>query len=60
MVKKIKALCKQRKTTIKQMQSDLGFGAASVTRWDKNSPSIDKVQMVAAYLGCKVDDLLED
>lgn len=60
MVKKIKALCKQRKTTLRQMQSDLGFGAASITRWDRNSPSVDKVQMVAAYLGCTVDDLLKE
>lgn len=60
MVKKIKALCKQRKTTLRQMQSDLGFGAASITRWDRNSPSIDKVKMVADYLKCTVDELLKE
>lgn len=60
MVKKIKQLCKQRKTTLQKMQLDLGFGPASITRWDKNKPSVDKVAAVAKYLGCTVDELLKE
>lgn len=58
MLENIQRLCEQRNVTIAQLERDLGFGRGSVYKWDKNSPSIDKVQKVAEYFGVSTDYLL--
>lgn len=60
MLASIKRLCKAQKKTISRMEKDLGFAQNSVTRWDKNTPSVDKVAAVAAYLGTTVDAIIRE
>lgn len=36
----------------------LGFGNGTIGKWDKASPSADKLKMVADYFGVSVDYLL--
>lgn len=40
------------------MGVELGLGKNSITRWDENKPSVDRVQKVADYFGVSVDYLL--
>ena len=55
----IKRLCKEQKITIGSLEQKTGISRNAISRWDKNSPSVDKVKKVADFLGVTVDDLLK-
>ena len=55
---KIKELAAQKHISIRQLEEKLGFANATLRRWDKNKPSIDKIQAVAKYFNVSVDYLL--
>ena len=56
---RIKELCSQKGISISKLESDLGFGNASIKKWEKaSSPSIDKIVKVASYFDVSVDYLL--
>ena len=59
MLKKIKTLCTERGISILQLEKAVGM-AHGIHRWDESKPSIDKVKLVADYLGVTVDYLLAD
>ncbi|WP_242223700.1 helix-turn-helix transcriptional regulator [Bacillus cereus group sp. BfR-BA-01380] len=58
LVNTIKSLCAQRKTTISALERELEFGNGTIRRWDKTSPSADKLQKVADYFYVTIDSLL--
>lgn len=43
---------------IPKLESELGFGNGTIVKWDKSSPSADKLNKVADYFGVSVDYLL--
>jgi transcriptional regulator with XRE-family HTH domain len=55
----IKRLCKSKRIPIYELEDKLGLSRTSISRWDKNSPSVDKVKKVADFLGVTVDELLK-
>lgn len=55
---KIKELATQKKISIRQLEEKLGFANATLRRWDKNKPSVDKIQAVAKFFNVSVDYLL--
>ncbi|MGL5897244.1 MAG: helix-turn-helix domain-containing protein [Lactococcus lactis] len=55
---KIKELAAQKNISIRQLEEKLGFANATLRRWNKNKPSVDKIQAVADYFGVTVDSLL--
>lgn len=56
---RIKDLCYQNGITISKLESDLGFGNASIKKWEKvSSPSVDKILKVSSYFNVSVDYLL--
>ena len=55
---RIRILCAQKGISIAKLERTLGFGNGSIGRWDKSSPSIDKLQTVADYFGLPMDLLL--
>lgn len=64
MLDKIKALCKEKKTSISKLEKQLGFGNGVIGRWDKSVPSYERLAAVAnaldvpvAYLTGEADDL---
>ena len=57
-VKNIQLLCKERSTSVPKLEKELGFSNGSMYNWDKNSPSIDKLQKVADYFTVSTDYLL--
>lgn len=56
-VSRIKALCKEFKVPIAQLESDLGFSANSINKWKTSSPSIDKLVKVSKYFNVSIDYL---
>jgi len=54
----IKFLCNKKGITVSALGVELGLGKNSITRWDENKPSVDRVQKVADYFGVSVDYLL--
>lgn len=58
LLNRIKALCNEYNTSIRQVEIALNFGSGSVTRWGKNMPSADKVAQVAQYFNTTTDYLL--
>ena len=57
-LKNIQLLCKGRSISVPKLEKELGFSNGSMYNWDKNSPSIDKLQKVADYLNVSTDYLL--
>lgn len=55
---RIKYLCSKKGVSVAKLESDLGFGNASIRKWEKtSSPSIDKIVKVAAYFDVSIDYL---
>lgn len=55
---KIKILANEKKISIRQLEEALGFGNGVINRWRKNTPGVDKVQLVANYFDVSIDYLL--
>lgn len=58
LVGKIQELCKKSDTTQSALERELSFGKGTISKWDKSSPSTDKLQKVADYFHVSVDYLL--
>ncbi|MEK3788785.1 helix-turn-helix domain-containing protein [Paenibacillus sp. FSL K6-1230] len=57
-VENIRVLCKEANTSIPKLEKGLGFGNGAIYNWDKNSPSIDKMQKVADYFNVSIERVL--
>lgn len=55
---RIKGLCKDNGITISALEKELGFSKGSISKIDKNKPSIDRLEKIAAYFDCPVDYFL--
>ena len=55
---RVKELCKNKGITIARLERELNFGNGTIRNWDRNSPSIDKIQKVADYFKVSTDFLL--
>ena len=60
LIERIKALCKERGITLKDLEDGAGITQNTMGRWGENTPSVDKVKRVADFLGVSVDDLLRE
>lgn len=58
-VERIKYLADERKMTIAELERKLDFSNGSIRRWDKQSPSVDRLQKVASFFNVKADSLLD-
>ncbi|QLQ50932.1 helix-turn-helix transcriptional regulator [Lactiplantibacillus plantarum] len=55
---KIKDLALSEHITIAELERTLGFANGSISKWDKQSPSADRLQKVANYFDVSADYLL--
>lgn len=58
LVENIQKLCESKGISVSILQKELGFSSGSIYKWDKNSPSVDKLCLVADYFNVSVDYLL--
>lgn len=61
LVENIRRICREKGISIMQMESDLGFSAGLISRWNKTKtcPSFDKVVDIMKYLDVTYDELME-
>ena len=57
-LERIKKLCKQRDMNVYQLEEALGFGRNTIYQWNKRTPGIDRVKLVADYFNVSTDYLL--
>ena len=50
LVERIKEKCTEKGTTIKALEREIGLGNGTISRWNTNVPSYDKVIKVADFL----------
>lgn len=60
MVQQIRKKAEEKGIDIAKVERAAGIGRSTIHRWDRVSPSIDKVIRVARVLGCTVDELIAD
>ncbi|WP_313152105.1 helix-turn-helix domain-containing protein [Lacrimispora sp.] len=57
---KISAIAGERGLSIYRLEKDAELSKGSISKWNKNIPSADRIQKVAKLLGVTVDSLLEE
>lgn len=55
---KIKVLAMQNKISVAELERTLGFGNGSISKWNKQSPSVEKLKQVADFFHVSIDYLL--
>lgn len=55
---RVKTLANEHEMSLTTLESELGFGNGTITKWDKNTPNADKLNAVAQYFGVSMDYLL--
>lgn len=53
----IRDIAKVKGYSINKLEQELGFARSSINKFNKNKPSIDKLQQIADFLGVTVDYL---
>ena len=59
-VKKIKELAYEKDISIAALEREVGIANGAIYKWDKSSPTIDKLNKVAQYLNVSVDYLMSN
>lgn len=54
----IKIVCKNKGISINRLEKELEFPRSSISKFNKNKPSIEKLQKIANYLDVAVDYIL--
>ena len=57
-VQRMRDLADEKGTSLAQVERALDFGNGTLARWDKTSPSVDKVDRVAKHFNVSLDYLL--
>ena len=57
---KIKELAKEKGVTITGLEKELGFARGSLSKIDKNKPSIDRLEKLSNYFNIRIDFFIED
>lgn len=58
LVENLKETCRKKGITVQELERRAGIALNSTYKWDKNSPSVNKVNAAAVVLGVKIDDLV--
>ncbi len=57
-VDRIRALANQKGMSLPTLESELGLGNGTISRWAKSSPNTEKISRVADYFHVSVDYLI--
>ena len=55
---RVRSLAKSKNISLTVLEEILGFGAGTISKWDKSTPNADKLNAVAKYFGVSMDYLL--
>ena len=56
---RIKLLADRKKISLPQLEQELGFGNATIVKWDKSTPKADKLKKVANYFNVSMEYLMD-
>lgn len=59
LVEKIRTLANQRDMSLPQLESALGLGNGTISRWKTSSPNTDKLRKIADFFNVSMDYLLD-
>lgn len=54
----IRDIAKEKGYSVNKLEKELGFARSSINKFNKNRPSLDKIQQIADYLNVSVDYLM--
>lgn len=54
----IRDIAKEKGYSVNRLEKELGFSRSSINKFNKNRPSLDKIQQIADYLNVSVDYLM--
>lgn len=55
---RIKNLADSRNISLAELERRTGLSSGSITKWNKSSPSIDKVKLIADFFNITTDELI--
>lgn len=58
MVDRIRELCRRNGINLKRLEEAVGIGNGIIARWNKSTPSADKLAAVAEFFGVSMEWLL--
>jgi transcriptional regulator with XRE-family HTH domain len=58
LLENIREICADNHLAVSALEKELGFGGGTISKWEKSSPTVDKLQKVADYFGVTTDHLL--
>ena len=58
LLNRVKELANERNMTIAELERKLNFGQGSISKWNKQSPSSERLQKAADYFDVSTDYLL--
>ena len=58
MVERIRALCAAHKISLNKLEKECGLSGGTINKWDRNTPSADKLFAVASFFGVSMEYLL--
>lgn len=58
LIERVKELAKEKQMTIAELERRLNYGQGSIRKWDKQSPSAERLNSVAKFFDVPVDYLL--
>jgi|GEM_PF-722303 len=56
----IKELCKEKGVSIASVEKKANLSNGTISKWNKSSPTVDKLQAVAVVLKVKIEKLLKE
>lgn len=57
---RIKVVAKEHNTSINKLEKELGFPRSSISKYNTNTPSYDKLQKIADYFNVPIDRISSD
>lgn len=57
-VERIKEKAAEKGTNMTAIENECGLGHGAIRRWNSNSPSIDKVEIIANFLSVSIEYLI--
>lgn len=60
LLENIRRRCQEKGITFWALERELGIGNGVIAKWADGNPRVDNIKKVADFLGCTVDELLEE
>ena len=55
---RVKDIASERGYSINRLEKELGFPRSSISKFNKNKPSMDKIKQIAEFLGASTDSII--